>query len=80
MTIFVPPRVEFLNIVISKSKTEQIGVIKNGIMSVSYSGVLVHHEDNVSSSKESVLYLSFLPLQMDLLVGVGIFDDLFVQG
>ena len=48
-------------------------------MSASHSEVLVDHEGNLSSSKETILQLTFLLLQAALLLKVGILDDL-VQG
>ena len=45
-------------------------------MSASHLKVVVDHEGELSSSKKPILFLSFLFLQTDLLVEVGILDDL----
>ena len=48
-------------------------------MSASNSEVLVDHESNLSSSKKSLLQLSFLLLWTELLLELGVQDGL-VQG
>ena len=42
-------------------------MIKNGIMSITDSKVVVNHVSDLSSSKKPILVLSFLFLQTDLL-------------
>ena len=45
-------------------------------MSTSDSKVVVDHVSDLSSAKEPTLFLSFLFLQTDLFLEVGILDDL----
>ena len=45
-------------------------------MSTSHSKVVVDHEGDLSASQKSVLFLGFLFLETDLLLEVGILDDL----
>ena len=61
----IPSRIEFLNIIITKSDRELVSVFKNGIMSTSNLKVVVDHESDLSSAKEPTLFLSFLFLQTD---------------
>ena len=46
------------------------------VMSASHSKVVVDHEGELSSSKKPVLFLGFLFLETDLLLELGILDDL----
>ena len=46
-------------------------------MSASNPEVVVDHVSDLSSAKEPIFFLSFLFLQTDLLLEVGILDDLF---
>ena len=70
--------IEFLNIVISKNNSEQVGVIFDRIMGPSDPEVIVDQIDNLSVAKETVLFLGFLFLQTDSPFEMGIMDD-FVQ-
>ena len=74
----VPLRIEFLNIVISKSNSEQVGVVLDRIVGSSDPELFVDQVGNLSSSKETVLFLGFLFLQTDFPLEMGIMDD-FVQ-
>ena len=76
ITEFRRSRTEFLNATIAKSKCEKISVIKNGIMSASNPDVVVDRVSDPSSAKVSILFLSFLFLQTDRFLEVGILDDL----
>ena len=67
----VPLRIEFLNIVVSKNNSEQVGVVFDRIMGSSDPEVIVDQVGNLSTAKETVLLLGLLFLQ-------GIKDD-FVQ-
>ena len=75
----VPLRIEFLNIVISKNNGEQVGVVFDRTICTSDPEVIVDQVGNLSSSKETVLFLGFLFLQTDFPFEMGIMDDL-VQG
>ena len=48
----------------------------NGIMSASNPEVVVDHVSGLSRAKEPIFFLSFLLLQTDLFLQVGILDDL----
>ena len=61
----VPLRIEFLNIVISKNNSEQVGVVFDRIMAPSDLEVIVDQVGNLSTSKETVLLLGLLFLQTD---------------
>ena len=71
-------RIEFLNIVISKNNSEQVGVVLDRIMAPSDPEVIVDQVSNLFTTKESVLLLGFLFLQTDSSFEMGIMDD-FVQ-
>ena len=73
---FVSSRIDFLNVIVSKTDREQIRRFKRGIMSASDSKAVVDHVSDLSSSKEPILFVGFLFLQTDLLLEVGILDDL----
>ena len=75
----VPLRIEFLNIVISKSNGEQVGVVLDGIIGTSDPELFVDQVGNLSTSKETVLFLGLLFLQTGSSFEMGILDD-FVQG
>ena len=45
-------------------------------MSANHSKVFVDHEGDLSSSQKPVLFLGFLLLKTDLLLELGILDDL----
>ena len=49
---------------------------KNGIIGASNPEVVVDHESDLSSTKKQILFGCFLFLQTDLLLEVGILDDL----
>ena len=49
-------------------------------MRTSNSKVIVDHEGDLSSSKKPVLFLGFLFLETDLLLEVGVLDDLIQSG
>ena len=74
----VPLRIEFLNIVISKNNSEQVGVVFDRIMGSSDPEVIVDQVGNLSAAKETVLFLGFLFLQSDSPFELGIMYD-FVQ-
>ena len=58
----VPLRIEFLNIVISKNNSEQVGVVLDRIMGSSDPELIVDQVGNLSTSKETVLFLGlFVP-------------------
>ena len=76
--ISVPLRIEFLNIVISKNNSEQVGVVFDRIMGSSDPEVFVDQVSELSSAKETVLLLGLLFFQTDSSVEVRIMDD-FVQ-
>ena len=65
-------------IVIMKSDREEISIIQYCIMRASHSKVPIDHGRNVSSPRETVLFLSFLFLEADLLLEEGILHG-FVQ-
>ena len=71
----VPLQIEFLNIVISKNKCKQVGIILDRIVGSSDAEVLVDQVSDLSSTKETVLFLGFLFLQTDLSFELGIVDD-----
>ena len=75
----VPLRIEFLNIVISKSNSEQVGVVFDRIIGSSDPELFVDQVGNLSTSKETVLFLGLLFLQTDFPSEMRIMDD-FVQG
>ena len=75
----VPLRIEFLNIVISKSNSEQVGVVFDRIIGSSDPELFVDQVGNLSTSKETVLFLGRLFLQTDFPSEMRIMDD-FVQG
>ena len=75
----VPLRIEFLNIVISKSNSEQVGVVFDRIIGTSDPELFVDQVGNLSTSKETVLFLGLLFLQTAFPLEMGIMDDL-VQG
>ena len=76
----IPSHLEsnFLNIVISKNNSEQVGIVFDRIMAPSDPEVIVDQVGNLSSAKETVLFLGLLFLQTDSLFELGIMDD-FVQ-
>ena len=55
----VPLRIEFLNVVISKSNSEQVGVVFDRIIGTSDPELFVDQVGNLSTSKETVLFLGF---------------------
>ena len=65
-----------MNIIVAKSDREKIGIIKNCIVSTSDSKVDEDHGSDLSSAKEPIFFLSFLFLQTDPFLEVGILDDL----
>ena len=75
----VPLRIEFLNIVISKNNSEQVGVVFDRIMGSSDPEVIGDQVGNLSPAKETVLFLGLLFLQTDFPFEMGNMDDL-VQG
>ena len=59
---YVPLRIEFLNIVISKNDSEQVGIILDRILDSSDPEMIVDQVGNLSTSKETVLFLGlFVP-------------------
>ena len=55
-------RIEFLNIVISKSTSEQVDIVLDRIMAPSDPEVIVDQVSNLSAAKETVLLLGlFVP-------------------
>ena len=74
----VPLRIEFLNIVISKNKSEQVGVVFDRIMGSNDPELIVDQVGSLSTAKETVLLLGLLFLQTDSPFELGILDD-FVQ-
>ena len=55
-------RIEFLNIVISKSTSEQVDIVFDRIMAPSDQEVIVDQVSNLSAAKETVLLLGlFVP-------------------
>ena len=67
---------EFLNIIISKNNCKQVGIILDRIVGSSDPELLVDQVSDLSSTKETVLFLGFLFLQTDLSLELGIMDDL----
>ena len=59
----VPLRIEFLNIIISKSNSEQVGVVFDRIIGTSDPELFVDQVGNLSTSKETVLFLGLSFLQ-----------------
>ena len=58
----VPLRIEFLNIVISKTDSEQVGVVFDRIMGSNDPEMIVDQVGNLSAAKETVLFLGlFVP-------------------
>ena len=55
----VPLRIEFLNIIILKNNSEQVGVVFDRIMASSDPELIVDQVGNLSTSKETVLFLGF---------------------
>ena len=68
----------FLNIVISKNNSEQVGVVFDRIMGSSDPEVIVDQVSNLSAAKETVLFLGLLFLQTDSPFELAIMDE-FVQ-
>ena len=60
-----PLRIEFLNIIISKNNSEQVGIVFDRIMAPSDPKVIVDQVGNLSTAKETVLFLGLLFLQTD---------------
>ena len=60
-----PLRIEFLNIVISENNSEQVGVVFDRIMGSNDPELIVDQVGNLSTSKETVLFLGLLFLQTD---------------
>ena len=56
----VPLRIEFLNIVISKNNSEQVGVVFDRIMGSSDPELIVDQVGNLSTSKKKILFLGLL--------------------
>ena len=73
-----PLRIEFLNIIISKNNSEQVGKVFDRIMAPSDPEVIVDQVGNLSTAKETVLSLGLVFLQTDSPFELGIMDD-FVQ-
>ena len=69
---------EFLNIVISKTNSEQVGIVLERIVGSSDPEVFVDQVSNLPTAKETVLLLGLLFLQTDSSFEVRIIDD-FVQ-
>ena len=67
-----------MNIVISKNNGEQVGVVFDGIMGSSDPEVFADQASDLSSAKETVLFLGFLFLQTDSSFEVKIVNN-FVQ-
>ena len=74
----VPLRIEFLNIIISKTDSEQVGIVLDRIVGSSDPEVFVDQVSNLPAVKETVLLLGLLFLQTDSSSEVRIMDD-FVQ-
>ena len=68
-------RIEFLNIVISWTDSEQVGIVLDRIMGSSDLEIFVDQESDLSSAKETVLLLGLLFLQTDSSFEVIIMDD-----
>ena len=66
---------DLLNIVISKKNGEQVGVVFDRIIGSSDPELFVDQVSDLSSTKETVLFLDFLFLQTDHPFEVGIMDD-----
>ena len=64
-----------LNIVISKTNCEQVGIILDGIVGSSDPELIVDQVSNLSTAKETVLFLGLLFLQTDSSFEVRIMDD-----
>ena len=62
-------------IVISKSDCKHIGIILDRIIGTGDPEVFVDQASDLSSSKESVFFVSFHFLQTDLSLEAGILDD-----
>ena len=72
----VPLGVEFLNIVISKTNSEQVGIVLDRIVGPSDPEVFVDQISNLPTAKETVLLLGLLFLQTDASFEGRIMDDL----
>ena len=66
------------NIIISKTNSEQVGVIFERIMGSNNPEMIADQVGNLSTSKETVLFLGLLFLQADSPFELGILDD-FIQ-
>ena len=60
---------------IPEHKREQISILQYCIMSASHSKIVVDHKGDLYPSKEPNLLLDFLLLKTDLLLELGIQDD-----
>ena len=78
-TTMFRPTLSFLKIVISKSNGGQVRVVFDRAIGPSDPELFVDQVGNLSTSKETVLFLGRLFLQTDLPFEMGIVDDL-VQG
>ena len=77
--MFVPSCIEFLNIVIPKNNGKYVGIVEHRIFDASDLEVVVDQVSDQFSANETVCFLSIVFLQTDLLLEVGVLDDL-VQG
>ena len=73
--LVVPFRIEFLNIFISKTNSEQVGIVLDRIIGSCDPEVLEDQVSDLSSTKETVLLLGLLFLQTDSSFEVRIMDD-----
>ena len=74
---FVPFRIEFPNIIISKTNSEQVGIILDRIIGPSDPEMFVDQVSNLSAAKETVFFVSMHFLQTDLFLEAGILNDFF---
>ena len=74
---FRPFRIEFVNNTISKNNCKKVGTTLDGIIGSSDPEELLDQVGDLSSTKETVLFLGFLFLQTDLFLEAGIMDDSF---
>ena len=71
----VPLRIEFLNIVTSKTNSEYVGILLDRIVGSCDPVVPVDQVCDLSSSEEAVFSVSFHFLQTDLFLEACILDD-----
>ena len=72
----MPLRIEFPNIIVSQTDSEQVGVVFDRILDSSDPELFVDQVGNLSAAKETVLLLGLLFLQTDSPFEMGIMNEL----